>query len=89
MWPPKIEVKPVSAEIDSLHFVTISLIPIIIFLTKLILAVQGADGEPHERASAAKQQAVDRRIEIQPAEDEDGSKYISAPIKIRYKCEFV
>ncbi|XP_060532125.1 SWI/SNF-related matrix-associated actin-dependent regulator of chromatin subfamily E member 1 isoform X6 [Cylas formicarius] len=34
--------------------------------------VQGTDGETHERASgSSKQQAADRRIEIQPAEDED------------------
>ncbi|CAH1103717.1 unnamed protein product [Psylliodes chrysocephalus] len=33
---------------------------------------QGTDGETHERqTSSAKQQAADRRIEIQPAEDED------------------
>nr|QYV43159.1 Brahma associated protein 111 kD [Colaphellus bowringi] len=33
---------------------------------------QGTDGESHERqSSSAKQQAADRRIEIQPAEDED------------------
>lgn len=34
---------------------------------------QVEDREPHERSStSSKQAAADRRIEIQPAEDEDG-----------------
>lgn len=34
---------------------------------------QGNDGETHERRESSKQAADrDRRIEIQPAEDEDG-----------------
>lgn len=37
-------------------------------------AAQGNDNDSHERStSSAKQQAADRRIEIQPAEDEDGT----------------
>lgn len=41
---------------------------------KLILVTQGTDGETHERTSTSSKQqaAADRRIEIQPAEDEDG-----------------
>lgn len=39
-----------------------------------ILAAQGSDDrDTHERStSSSKQQAADRRIDIQPAEDEDG-----------------
>lgn len=36
-------------------------------------AAQGTDGDTHERSSSSSKQAADRRIEIQPAEDEDGS----------------
>lgn len=40
----------------------------------VVSAAQGNDNDTHERSTAAsKQQAVDRRIEIQPAEDEDGN----------------
>lgn len=39
-------------------------------------AAQGNDNDSHERSnSSSKQQAADRRIEIQPAEDEDGKIY--------------
>ncbi|XP_066151631.1 SWI/SNF-related matrix-associated actin-dependent regulator of chromatin subfamily E member 1 isoform X3 [Euwallacea fornicatus] len=34
-------------------------------------AAQGPDGDSHERSSSSSKQAADRRIEIQPAEDED------------------
>ncbi|XP_030745861.1 SWI/SNF-related matrix-associated actin-dependent regulator of chromatin subfamily E member 1 isoform X2 [Sitophilus oryzae] len=34
-------------------------------------AAQGTDGDSHERSSGSSKQAADRRIEIQPAEDED------------------
>nr|CAI5841622.1 unnamed protein product [Callosobruchus analis] len=36
-----------------------------------LLVTQGTDGETHERSSSSSKQAADRRIEIQPAEDED------------------
>lgn len=56
-------------------------------LGALISVTQGTDGETHERqTSSAKQQAADRRIEIQPAEDEDGKcliKFLIKTLKIR------
>ncbi|XP_048518641.1 SWI/SNF-related matrix-associated actin-dependent regulator of chromatin subfamily E member 1 isoform X2 [Dendroctonus ponderosae] len=36
-----------------------------------ILAAQGSDGDSHERSTSSSKQSADRRIEIQPAEDED------------------
>lgn len=40
-----------------------------------VATAQGTDGDPHERSSSSSKQTVDRRIEIQPAEDEDGIVY--------------
>ncbi|KAL1506002.1 hypothetical protein ABEB36_005440 [Hypothenemus hampei] len=34
-------------------------------------SAQGTDNDPHERATSSSKQSADRRIEIQPAEDED------------------
>lgn len=54
---------------------------------------QVEDREPHERSTGGgKQAAADRRIEIQPAEDEEGTlllKYYKLRCKIKLKYNII